>query len=109
VRPFFDEQVRALWAVRLVRGIDLAVVLAIAAILTTGFFWAAFGHPTFEGLLALWLLVLLIVQLWLVMLVYRACYFVLMVRADINLVTENAAKLVIRYGAQAGAGAPPGL
>ena len=95
MKPFFDQSVRTLLELRFIRVID--IIFAVAMSVCAGMFtFRALFHPEPSDI---YLLIFCLVtgQLWTVLLVFRAAFYVLQCRADINLMTANAAKLVHAY------------
>ena len=96
MKPLFDESVRMLFRVRFIRVVDVLFALAAAGL---GLFLAGrlvFGRCGVPELVCFLVLDLLLL-LWLVILAFRACYYVLQCRADVNTMTVEAAKLVHAY------------
>ncbi len=60
-------------------------------------FWKFFGDPTPINLIALAILNLFIMQLWIVLLIYRVLVWLLDTNADINLMPEAAARIVLGF------------
>ncbi len=75
---------------------DAMLVLILLCWVTMGF-WALFGQPSVYGLIAAALFTLLLTQLWLIVLAYRILVFILDVQADINLMPEAAARIVVGF------------
>ena len=72
------------------------IALIVFSWITLGF-WKLFGTPQAEQLIALAVFNIFLVQVWLIVLVYRVLVFILDVQADINLLPEAAARIVIGY------------
>ena len=92
-----DEQTRSLIQVGFIRPVDYAVTGLLSLIGVTTFFWWLFGAPTWQHLVLVYLSVITILAGWLVILVYRCCYHVIMARSEINTMPEAAAKLAVSY------------
>lgn len=97
MKPLLDEQTKALIQVGFFKPIDMAAVLVLACSAVTVFFWWAFGAPTWQQLVLILLGAILFVAIWLVILVYRCCFHVIMARSEINTMPEAAAKLAVSY------------
>lgn len=97
MKPLLDEQTRALFQVGFIRPVDFVALGTILATTITTFFWWAFGTPTWQNVVLVLLGVALVFQAWIVILVYRACYHVIMARSEINTMPEAAAKLAVSY------------
>lgn len=72
------------------------LILIILTWVTLGF-WKLFGNPTAINLIALVLVNIVLTQYWIVVLAYRCLVFILDVQADINLMPEAAARIVIGF------------
>ena len=78
-------------------GLDYTIaVLMIASWVTLGF-WKLFGDPGALQLLAFAAINIVLMQVWIVVLCYRCLVFILDVQADINLMPESAARIVIGF------------
>lgn len=96
MKPLFDESVRMLFRVRFIRVVDVLFALAATGLflfLTIRLVFGRCGVPELVCFLGLDLLL----TLWLIMLAFRACYYVLQCRADVNMMVPEAAKLVHAY------------
>jgi hypothetical protein len=60
-------------------------------------FWKLFGTPTANELIAFAIINVVVTQLWLIVLCYRVLVFVLDLGADVNLMPESAARIVVGY------------
>jgi F0F1-type ATP synthase assembly protein I len=105
MKPLLDEQTRALIQVGFIRPIDFVASGTIIGTAITTFFWWFFGSPTWQHLVLVMLGLLLVLAGWIVILVYRCCYHVVMARSEINTMPEAAAKLAVSY--QLGVRTPP--
>jgi len=76
---------------------DVVMLGLIVAVWITMGFWALFGMPSPLHLLALACVNIFLTQCWIVVLVYRVLVFILDVQADINLMPEAAARIVLGY------------
>jgi len=72
------------------------LVLIICAWVVAGF-WKLFGDPQPLNLVAVILASILLAQCWMIVLIYRVLVFVLDVQADINLMPEAAARIVVGF------------
>lgn len=72
------------------------LILIILTWVTLGF-WKLFGNPTVLNLIAVVLINIVLTQCWIVVLAYRCLVFILDVQADINLMPEAAARIVIGF------------
>jgi len=78
-------------------GLDYTVAaLLIFSWMTLGF-WKLFGHPELLQLVVFAIVNIVFMQLWIIVLVYRVLVFVLDIGADINLLPEAAARIVVGY------------
>jgi len=96
MKPLFDESVRVLFRVRFIRVVDILFALAASGVVLFLIARLIFGHHELPELVGFFALTLLL-QLWLIMLAFRACYYVLQCRADVNTMVPEAAKLVHAY------------
>ena len=74
----------------------LMLALIISAWVTLGF-WTLFGTPDPLGVIAFAIVNIFVTQFWIVVLIYRVLVFVLDVQADINLMPEAAARIVLGF------------
>ena len=70
--------------------------LSLAGWITLGF-WALFGNPQPFHLIVAALVNIFVLQCWIIVLVYRCLVFILDVQADINLLPEAAARIVVGF------------
>lgn len=78
-------------------GLDYtAFALILFCWMTLGF-WALFGHPTALHFIAGLLITLALLMAWLIVLAYRVMVFVLDLHADVALMPEAAARIVVGY------------
>jgi hypothetical protein len=76
---------------------DYVMLFLIAAVWITMGFWKLFGAPESLHLMALAIVNLFLTQCWLIVLAYRCLVFILDVQADINLMPEAAARIVLGF------------
>ena len=77
--------------------LDYTILAIIVGAWVTMGFWRLFGAPEPLHLIALVLVNIFLTQIWLIVLVYRCLVFVLDVQADINLLPEAAARIVVGF------------
>lgn len=77
--------------------LDYTVLALILFSWMTLGFWKLFGNPEPIHLIVLAIVNVVLTQLWLIVLVYRSLVFVLDLGADINLMPEAAARIVLGY------------
>jgi hypothetical protein len=70
--------------------------LLLAAWITLGF-WKLFGTPETIQIIVLALVNIFLTQCWLIVLAYRCLVFILDLHADINLMPEAAARIVLGF------------
>lgn len=80
-----------------IQGIDFAVIGVLLAHAFFGIIYAVFLSPTVLYTLLLVAQMILVAQVWIVILVFRCMDFVLSCQADINLMPEAAARIVMAY------------
>ena len=76
---------------------DYVMVALILMVWVTLGFWKLFGTPEPIHLIALAIVNIFLTQCWMIVLVYRCLVFVLDVQADINLMPEAAARIVLGF------------
>ena len=73
-----------------------AVALIVFGWMVLGF-WALFGQPEATHLIALMIVNIFLSQCWIAVLAYRCLVFILDLQADINLMPEAAARIVVGF------------
>jgi len=97
-KPLIDRQTNAVFEAGLIRGVDMLVAAVIAlATLVLCAYWLFATVPNTKTLIAGFAGMQVLLLGWIIMLIYRACYFSLTVKADINTQVEEVAKLVVAY------------
>lgn len=81
----------------LLAPMDYTFMALIALSWVTLGFWRLFGDPTAINLLALAVVNIFLMQGWIVVLVYRVLVWILDTNADINLLPEAAARIVLGF------------
>lgn len=76
---------------------DYVMLVLIVLVWITLGFWKLFGAPEPIHLIALAIVNIFLTQCWLIVLVYRCLVFILDVQADINLMPEAAARIVLGF------------
>jgi hypothetical protein len=76
---------------------DYCMLGLIIGLWVTLGFWRLFGAPTALELLALAVVNVVLAQLWLIALAYRCLVFILDLHADISLMPEAAARIVLGF------------
>ena len=77
------------------QAIDWVFIWTIAAVLVTLLFWRIFSAPTLLDVLACLIVVTTLFQVWLVLLVLRCAVFVLKLRAAMEMLPDEAARIVM--------------
>jgi hypothetical protein len=108
MKPILDESVKVLFRAKLIRVADVV----IAAILLVSGGWIEVRVATGKFDVAEFIVTLhwmALLGLWGVLLLFRACYYVLQCRADVNMMGPTAARMVHAYlgGAPRPPPAPP--
>lgn len=81
----------------LIAGFDYTVLgLILFSWMTMGF-WKLFGQPEAIHLVIMAIVNVVLMQAWIVTLCYRVMVFILDLGADINLLPEAAARIVVGY------------
>lgn len=76
---------------------DYVMLTLIIFIWVTFGFWMIFGKPQALHLIALAIVNIFLTQLWIVVLVYRCLVFILDLHADVGLMPEAAARIVVGF------------
>jgi hypothetical protein len=76
---------------------DWALLILIALIWVSGFYWTLFGEPGLLGAILLLLLSLSLKSVWLISLVFRCSWFVLRVNADIATMPQESARIAVAF------------
>lgn len=95
VQPFTELQALRMigwWA-----GVDSLLLGMIIFIAITGVYWKVFGNPAPLPFLWLTLAVLIILQIWVIVLLYRIATFVLRCHADLKNMGPEAARLAVAF------------
>jgi hypothetical protein len=95
MKALVDSQVNALFEVKLIRGVDVFIVIGLLALVVADAIVFAAGHDRVA--LAIFLSTVLVLLLWIVLLVYRAAYLAISATAAVNLMTDNVARMVVSY------------
>jgi len=97
-KPLLDPQSKALLQLGYMRWIDAGLAAVILMTLFTTLAWAIFGTFTLNGLAVSMLSIALEFLLWIVMLVYRCIWFLLVyVVAEIKTMPAKAARLALAF------------
>lgn len=89
----YEALKRAGW----VQTIDFVIGFGFIAGWVTLGFWALFApDPNLKVMAAAIVGLMMLSQLWLVILAFRLSHFILLARADINLMPNEAARLAVR-------------
>ncbi len=97
-KPIFDEQTKALWKVGYVHIIDFLFLLAFMAAGIAIGVWAAMGGDLIKIAIAA-TVVVLATLVWIVVLQFRMCWFVLQVLAAMKTLPADAARLAVQFRA----------
>jgi hypothetical protein len=77
---------------------DITMLVAIASVwIVTGFYWWFKPEPVFASIIFSMLVSILLAISWLIVLVYRGLVWLLDIQADINLMPDAAARIVLGY------------
>ena len=76
---------------------DMVMLGLIVMVWITLGFWKLFGSPEPYHLIALAIVNIFLTQCWIAVLTYRILVFILDVQADINLMPEAAARIVLGF------------
>jgi hypothetical protein len=78
-------------------GLDYTVMAVLFFSWLTLGFWKLFGHPELLQLIVFAIVNVVLMQLWIIVLCYRVLVFILDLGADINLMPQAAARIVVGY------------
>jgi len=94
--PAVDEQIKALRRQGYVKAVDVVIVcLVFVGIVAGGI--TTIAQWSLLPLIVSGIAVIALLLFWVVILVYRCCWFVLLARAELNQQVVNAADLVKRF------------
>jgi hypothetical protein len=97
MKPILDDQVKALWKLGFVRPIDFLLLLTWMAVLATAiYFWSTDTLTVIQALIFIFAEVT-IVSLWVMIVIFRICYNVFVLRADVLGMPAAAAQLALAY------------
>lgn len=105
--PLLDPETQALLSFGWIRLIDVVLLSVCGLVALAGFGLWLFGQPTSGQLMALALALCSVQLSWAIMLLYRACYFVLKMRAAVELLPDRAARLAVQFMTAGGGLAAP--
>jgi hypothetical protein len=88
---------QALRQLGFIRGFDFVMLSLLIGHLVFFGFWKFFANPSTNSLLLGAVQCLIILHVWTISLIYRCMHNVLLTRSDINLMPEEAARLVVAY------------
>jgi len=77
--------------------IDFLFIFTFLGTLLATLLWAIFGYPTVVHLILIALGIVIMLQAWGLLLHYRAMIFTLDVRADINMMPVEAARMAVGH------------
>jgi len=90
-------QAQALRQLGWIQPIDYALLLLVGLCWVTLLYWNIFGNPTPVQTLADCLVAFGLLQIWVIILVYRCAHFVLLLTATVNNMPEDAARMVVGF------------
>lgn len=97
------SEARVLWSLGWIKAFDI-VVIAVSIIATSVILaWFIFAKPDPVLVVASFIPVLILLQIWLAMLIFRSSYFVLKMRAEFEMLPDAAARIAVAH-MQGGAG-----
>jgi len=97
MKPLIDARTKALIDTGFISWVDFIACLLIGSSAVVLFFWWLFGSPDVIKVLACVIGVLLILCVWLIILVFRCCWFVLQTLAELKNMPAHAAKLAVAF------------
>lgn len=80
-----------------VQPVDYVVLGLIATSAVTLFFYWLFGKPTLLNVLGFLIVDMFLLQIWIIILLFRCSCFVLETQADINLMPEAAGRIAVGF------------
>lgn len=96
----------AYWAAGFIKPYDFVMLSLFLLTVVTTVFWSLFGNPSATQVLIVLVSLVILLQVWIVSLVFRCSDFVLNAHADIHLLPVEAARIVSAY-AGSGSKMPP--
>lgn len=97
MKPIIDEQVKAMAKAGLFRPIDVFFLLSVGAQLALTAAWASFGRFDLAVLVLSFAVLICQLLTWLILLVFRLGLLNLQLRAAVELMPENAARMALLY------------
>jgi hypothetical protein len=94
--PWIDEETGALLQLGFFKVSDVVFALAIFLVIFASVVWGIAARPGLLPHVLAGVVVLILLCLWIVTLVYRACFFILRMRAVIETMPERAATLALK-------------
>jgi hypothetical protein len=88
-------QYQALRKVNFFSAFDFFIGACLAGVGVTLFFWCVFSRPTLVNVLGLAVVSLILLNVWVVSLVYRCSHYVLVLHAEVMNMPLEAARLVM--------------
>ena len=87
---------QALWISGFLKPYDIVVASVIGLSYVTLFFWWLFGAPDLLKVVAAMIGSLVATQAWIISLVYRCMWFVLITYSEMKVLPDTAAKLAVK-------------
>ena len=96
--PLVDGTVLAMWKVGFIQPIDgLLLIVGAGSTFTFGIWCLAQGHVTLAAYVVYFSVINLLGLAWVILLGFRACWFSLKTRANLELLPQQAAAVLHNY------------
>ena len=87
----------ALRQVGWIQPIDFLIMTLVGVVWVTLLYWKIFSNPSAIQIISCCLVAFALVQLWVVILIFRCAHFVLLLTAHVNNMPDVAARMVSGY------------
>ena len=101
--PILDQETRALAQVGFFRPLDFVMLGGATFYLVTFVYWCIFTAPPAINVMVVLFFLLLWMSFWIVLLLFRACRFIVEVRAAIATLPYDSARALSTYFTEGGA------
>jgi hypothetical protein len=98
--PLLDEETKSLLQLGFIVPTDFVFLIILGLIGFSSLIWIIATKPDFVYILAILICANFLTTIWVVTLVYRACYFVLKMRAVMETMPELAAHIALKLHEQ---------
>jgi len=95
-----DDETRSLFQLGFIVPIDFVFAGILVFVGFTALIWIISARPDFVYIMAILLCLHFVATIWSITLIYRACYFVLKMRAVMETMPETAAQIAVKIHEQ---------